>query len=259
MIRYNYLLIIPYLNSIQSLMYQVFNQSMYQEINEETNQPPIQEFTLSHNQLIYTFNYPIIESQSIKHLRPEQRIAMRVLNDSINKLFMYYCPNIQNIKLYRKDTKVFTHEELRPRLWMRKSGLVWNQCFKKTDITTNNLLIKLNKYGTKNKSRTKRKNTTYKIWTYEIFIINETNRIGTFIWCEKGDYVKISNCSNDNNMQPTRILSDKLTDNILIEDKLPHITLPLPDISYDVFNDTVHDFVNSTTTDLFSDMLAFNR
>src|SRR3990167_4743189 len=121
-------------------------------------------------------------------LTPEQRKAIKVLEEGILFWQSYICDDIKRREICFTDFKAFTTQKISYADLQHGSNWTWNQSNAKKNVSMNNgCLAVVQKFNTRKiKKSIPSDGIIFKLWMFSLFIEIDNSFLGTFIWCEKG-------------------------------------------------------------------------
>ena len=121
-------------------------------------------------------------------LTPEQRKAIKVLQECLPQWQQYLCDDITRRDICYTDFKAFTTQKISYSDLHHGTNWTWNQSnAKKKVMLENDMYAVVQKFNT----RKKRKNIpsngiVFKLWIFTVYKQTDNSFLGIFIWCEKG-------------------------------------------------------------------------
>lgn len=123
-----------------------------------------------------------------ENLTPEQRKAIKVLQDCLPQWQQYLCYDITDRDICHTDFKGFTLQKISYSDLQHGTNWTWNQSNSKKKVQLeNDVSVVIQKFNT----RKKRKNipsggVIFKMWMFTVYKQTENSFLGVFVWCEKG-------------------------------------------------------------------------
>ena len=122
------------------------------------------------------------------NLTPEQRKAIKVLQECLPLWQEYLCYDITERDICYTDFRGFTLQKLSYSDLQHGTNWTWNQSnSKKKVLLENDISVVVQKFNT----RKKRKNIPsngliFKMWMFTVYKHSQNSFLGVFVWCEKG-------------------------------------------------------------------------
>ena len=191
-------------------------------------------------------------------LTPEQRKAIKVLQEHLPQWKEFLCDDITRRDICYTDFKAFTTQKISYSDLHHGTNWTWNQSNAKKKVNLeNDLYAVVQKFNT----RKKRKNIPstgiiFKLWIFTVYKHNDNSFFGIFVWCEKGLPPVNSNNSNiNNNSLPHLNLTPSSSSSISLSGGLHAIsstchTFPAPVNSYSFPSSTSSASSSSSTSTL---------
>ena len=123
------------------------------------------------------------------NLSPEQRKAIKVLQDCLPQWQQYLCQDITEIDICHTNFKGFTLQRISYSDLQHGKNWTWNQSNSKKKIhLDNDICVIVQKFNTRRKRKTViAGGVIFKMWMFTVFKQTESCFLGVFVWCEKGN------------------------------------------------------------------------
>ena len=137
------------------------------------------------------------------NLTPEQRKAIKVVQDCLPMWHQYLCDDVTGQEICYTDYKAFTTRKISYSDLHHGANWTWNQSnAKKKVIFENDISVVVQKFNTRKKKKTAETDgTIFKLWMFHVYKHSENSFLGVFIWCEKG-YAPLNTYYNSPNNNP---------------------------------------------------------
>ena len=121
-------------------------------------------------------------------LTPEQRKAIKVLEEGISNWQSYFYDDITRREICITDFKAFITQKISYSDLQHGPNWNWNQSNAKKSVSLNNgCFIIIQKFNTRKIKKTiPSDGIIFKLWMFTVFSEFDNSYLGTFMWCEKG-------------------------------------------------------------------------
>src|SRR3990167_8190809 len=123
-----------------------------------------------------------------QNLTPEQRKAIKVLQEILPFYPQYLCDDITKRDICYTDFKAFTTQKISYSDLHHGVNWTWNQSnAKKKVLLYNDHYVMVQKFNTRKRTKNIPSNgIVFKLWIFTIYRSFDNSFVGIFIWCEKG-------------------------------------------------------------------------
>ena len=156
-------------------------------------------------------------------LTPEQRTAIKVLQDCLPNWNQYYCEDLTQSEICYTDYKAFTPHKLSYSDLQHGTDWTWNQSnAKKEVLLENDIYVVIQKFNTRKKRKCASNGLIFKLWMFSVFRYTDSTFLGIFVWCEKG------------NPSPpeTTIVDETLYSELIASQKQVNTSITLQDLEF---------------------------